>query len=293
MGAAGARPSATNGGALTGGFRGHDAATDTHPDIVAPIADASLDSFEVGPIGPCPGTIAGPRSVEIVATVPGSPLGDVFHYCIDATEVTNADYTSFLIAMSGKVLRQLPICDWNTDLWPLGSSDASLGRAPNEPVTGVDWCDAFLFCAWAGKFLCGQMNGGSIFFDGFSDSNESAWQNACSSDGTTQYPYGNAYDPSACAGADSTPGLKAAGASSACQTPSGVFDLSGNAWEWEDACVSTDDPSSECRVRGGSYETGAALLGCDADSTQHRTFRRDTRDPTVGFRCCAREGLPP
>jgi hypothetical protein len=64
-----------------------------------------------------------------------------------------------------------------------------------------------------------------------------------------------------------------------------VFDLSGNAMEWEDACsTSTDGGSDVCRLRGGSaYAIGESQLACDADNGEPRSYTA----PGIGFRCCA------
>src|SRR5262249_5767114 len=61
----------------------------------------------------------------------------------------------------------------------------------------------------------------------------------------------------------------------------GLFDLSGNVWEWEDAC---DDSSegSVCWARGGA----ASAPGYGQCANPFPNGRLTSWD-SVGFRCCA------
>ena len=63
----------------------------------------------------------------------------------------------------------------------------------------------------------------------------------------------------------------------------GLFGLSGNAWEWEDACGLPQGAADTCILRGGSSTTeSAADLRCD----HYGYNRRDFAASDFGFRCC-------
>jgi len=233
----------------------------------------------------------------VVAAANGCPSGRgpvmvrVGGTCIDATEVTQAQYAEFLRA--GYTEAQPLSCAWNKSYVPgegppvKPSFCESGGDAPRGCV---DWCDAFMFCAWSGKRLCGSPSGATADFARPTDSASSQWYAACSSNGTRAYPYGATYDPKACNGVGQGRGfLTPAGAIATCEggTP-GVFDMSGNVWEWEDACTKADGgvggaAAEPCRFRGGSVTDDAAQLRCDSLGAQPRDFQQYN----VGFRCCA------
>ena len=64
-----------------------------------------------------------------------------------------------------------------------------------------------------------------------------------------------------------------------------VFDLSGNVWEWTNACdeLNVADADQDCRRRGGSFYSQASVLRCNLDGVRARNFRNSN----TGFRCCA------
>ncbi len=215
---------------------------------------------------------------------------------VDVTEVTRDAYAGFL-ALATKPGAPAA-CAWNASYEPDAACMAlptvcQGGACGDHPQVCVDWCDAFAYCASQGKQLCGRLDGGVLGFDAWDDPARSAWMNACSSAGQHAFPYGDALVNASCKGGVFQPNTTvAAGSLASCQpqVPGyvGVFDLSGNAAEWDDACQkpsseTTAGPSDSCHVRGGSYLSQNAELACAAS----RTFLRSQTSPEVGFRCCS------
>ena len=200
-------------------------------------------------------------------------------YCIDATEVTREQY-GFFLATSPELNQPAP-CDSN------GSFTPTVGWPPksnqkNLPVVGVDYCDATAYCAWAGKRLCGAIGGGVTDAAGGDDPTSSQWMNACSGGGTRKYPYADAYNPTACNGLDygmNGPNKVQAALGCVGSAP-GLFDMSGNVREWEDAC-----DGSDCRVRGGSFDSPGGEDG-ELPCTGNMVLSRYDKDDFTGFRCC-------
>ncbi len=61
--------------------------------------------------------------------------------------------------------------------------------------------------------------------------------------------------------------------------------MSGNVWEWTNACEALDVAEDEqlCRRRGGSYTSEPNNLRCAVSSLR----ARDYRFSNTGIRCCA------
>ncbi len=160
------------------------------------------------------------------------------------------------------------------------------GVPPQGYISGDEAAGA---CAASGKRLC----------------TSEEWLAACSGADGRIYPYGDAYDPSACndtyggghpvvdffghsnvwdtvhmndPGINQQPGtLAAGGAFAGCGTPEGVFDLHGNLHEW------VADASGV--FRGGFYADAVINgTGCSYRTTAHATSYHDY---STGFRCCA------
>jgi formylglycine-generating enzyme required for sulfatase activity len=152
----------------------------------------------------------------------------------------------------------------------------------------VDWCDAYAYCKWAEKRLCGKIGGGANAWDDFADPTKSEWQNACSAGGTRTFPYGDTYMASACNGRETGPNETAPVESNAtCEGPfAGLFDLSGNVREWEDSCYEATGPEDLCRSRGGSWHSlYDTALSCSL--TESMYDNREEQSSAQGFRCCA------
>jgi hypothetical protein len=224
------------------------------------------------------------RIISCGKNLPGPALirhADYFGHatCIDATEVTNAQYAEFL---ANDPHQQFEACPSTLHL-PHGGWPASTDHG-DYPVVNVDWCSARAFCAWAGKALCKNVGIDPSNPAHAGDPQIDEWSAACTGNRAQSYPYGANYDPSACNGADlnighTTPVLTP----SACEgSDVGLYGMSGNVWEWEDACENAAASSALCLVRGGSYSSDKTLMRCDSSTVVPRTFFEED----IGFRCC-------
>ncbi|MGE0550483.1 MAG: formylglycine-generating enzyme family protein [Kofleriaceae bacterium] len=226
-------------------------------------------------------------------------------FCIDVTEVDRASYDAF--ASAPPVISNRPANCVNDII----SSALALEARPHQPVVGVDWCDAWAYCAAAGKRLCGRIGGGT-FADLETDPldpTQSEWHHVCTRAGRTAFPYGDTYVEGACS-TWAIPGqfgeqmsTSDVGSRADCQGGiAGVYDLSGNVWEWVEECgpartLPDGTVARGCRARGGSVvvdEPPASafdqtLWRCDVDSRilLDTWLPANLQWPTIGFRCCA------
>jgi len=226
---------------------------------------------------PCPASPAGATALVEVATLAGTAE------CIEATEVTRGQYEIWL--NEGGVPPGLPVeCGFNVEYEPVADWPPS-GVGLDRPVTHVDWCDALAYCLDHDRRLCGRIGGGSLSPAATNDASESEWFNACSSQGERLYPYGQTYEPTTCNGSEmGLSGTTDVASLAGCvESTLGVFDLSGNVWEWEDSCHSDTGASDDCNIRGGAYNNGPSSLDCGAKATATRSGTA----VNVGFRCCA------
>jgi formylglycine-generating enzyme required for sulfatase activity len=121
---------------------------------------------------------------------------------IDKYEVTNALYRRFMDA-SGRAAPQY----WNDSKW----------NEPNQPVVGVDWNDASVYCAWAGKRL----------------PTEAEWEKAARGTDGRKYPWGEQWDSSRVNSDESNLGKTVAvGSYPSGVSPYGAHDMAGNVREW-------------------------------------------------------------
>lgn len=215
-------------------------------------------------------------------------------WAIDATEVTNGQYAAFLAAKGADISGQASECLWNASYRP------SLGWPPpieqcNHPVVRVDWCDAYAYCKWAGKRLCGSPSGGSASFSGYATISTSQWYAACSRASGSKYLYGATYVAGACvddaydgkSGIATTDVKRRVASAANCRGPAApynaLFDMNGNVAEWEDSCADSEGTGDDCRIRGGSYLEGWDKCDCDEAQSKKRAQTADD----VGFRCCS------
>jgi formylglycine-generating enzyme len=247
--------------------------------LVTTCMAGSTCNAQFGRCDSCPSTGRGPAMVQLSS------------FCIDSTEVTKGQYDAF-VQSNPSISGQPSRCSWNMTF----DSAVSYGAGEQDhPIVGMDWCDAYAFCAWSGKRLCGRIGGGPTPVDDFANSAVSQWYSACvSAPAGLTFPYGNVYGDTICNGGNTIGDIVAARSMAACHAPtapfSSIYDMSGNADEWEDTCIVLPGNGSQdkCRTRGGAYPDSQIFLRCDADWLQQSSaYTRSDKRLTVGFRCCA------
>jgi formylglycine-generating enzyme len=245
------------------------------PDAPPPFADeAGADVVAAGDAGADAGRDAANPDACVAKHLP--LMVKVAGVCIDTTEVTNSEYLDFIGAPDPPALT--PECAWLKTFVP----DAGLPPADLSPVL-VNWCAAQAYCTWAGKRLCGKLGGGSLTANpDTEDPKKGQWAAACTNDGALTYPYGNTPDAGVCTSASMHP----VEALAACQGPApGLYDLSGNVWEWVDACNTggAGGPTDDCSIMGGQFSSPDVQLKCRAHFTAKRN---EVPYGATGFRCC-------
>ncbi len=193
-------------------------------------------------------------------------------YYIDQYEVTNLQYLAFI----EKTGRRAPQ-HFTGRRVPPGKAD--------HPVTFVSWFDARDYCDWAGKRL----------------PTEQEWEKAARGEDGRVFPWGNEFrlhkanTPVRWARigieGDTTPvGAFAEGVS-----PYGLYDMSGNVWEWTDAWY-LPHPGNESRsenfgriyrvLKGGSWwDCSFYQCGISAPLYNRSFFNARVQNATFGFRC--------
>jgi len=141
-----------------------------------------------------------------------------------------------------------------------------------KPLVKQEWFGGKDSCEKAGKSLC----------------SEHQWEKACKGPDGTAYTYGNTFDQDKCNSPYIKNGktmfdrkTKQAGAYGECKNGYGVYDMSGNVYEWTND--SYDGEFYYRVIRGGSW--------LDHKTKNTRCSTRNTEvpfihDDTIGFRCC-------
>jgi hypothetical protein len=230
----------------------------------------------------------GPEMVRI-------PSPDGGTYCIDSTEVTNGQFFVFLSDRDAgpRASDQNPYCKGSSfDAGYCAFAGAAYDpyARGNYPIACANWCDAYSFCAWAGKHMCGAFGGGPVgplSPDGGWFHTEWGW--SCTSGG--QFPELTPMD-----GSPTDPcnfgGLAPVATYPGCQSPdpayAGVYDLRGNAYEWANYCIAFAADASISSYQGPDCVLLTAQKNCawgyPVNITQPMT---DQPIPYYGFRCCA------
>ncbi|RMG13654.1 MAG: formylglycine-generating enzyme family protein, partial [Deltaproteobacteria bacterium] len=137
-----------------------------------------------------------------------------------------------------------------------------------RPSVNVTWFKARELCERRGKRLC----------------TEEEWEKACKGPKGLRFPYGNAFDPEACNTRDAEGNdrsVKKSGSFRRCRSGYGLYDMAGNVAEW----------TATVFQAGAAYRTvkGGAANRPDWDTrcATRASRKPNTRNPFLGFRCCA------
>ena len=190
---------------------------------------------------------------------------ETFH--IDLHEVTNANYHLFASATK----REFPY-HWSEGNIPAGKED--------HPVIYVSWHDANAYCKWSGKRL----------------PTEQEWEKAARGENGNIYPWGNEWslDKSNNPYKGST-GTQPVGSYPEGQSPYGLYDMSGNVWEWVDSfylphpgnTIPRAEYGKDKRVlKGGSwFDCLSYGCGLSAPTFNRSFFTPEVKNNSFGFRC--------
>ncbi len=201
--------------------------TSPEATVVPEVTAVVESSTEITP-EPSP-TVAPLAAVSSLGMVPvvitGSfQLGDgrqieIAPFWLDRHEITNSDYVQYL-AVTGA---QPPTA------WPGGAMPDGRGR---YPVQGVTWEEANAYCRWADKRL----------------PTEAEWEAAARGPHGWTYPWGDDRH----AVSLPTDGTYIVGSHPDNRSYFGVFDMTGNVWEWVDAPYDTTAADQHI-IRGGNF----------------------------------------
>ena len=193
-------------------------------------------------------------------------------YYIDKYEVTNLQYANF----SNATNRRSPT-HFRNRTFPEGKAD--------HPVTYVSWEDATAYCAWAGKRL----------------PTDEEWEKAARGTDGRWFPWGDEFDSLKAntpvrwqdvgAFGDTTP----VGSFEGGKSPYGVYDMSGNVWEWTSSWYkpypNNKTPSESYgerykTLKGGSwFDCSFYKCGISAPVFNRAFFSVKVKNDSFGFRC--------
>ena len=194
-------------------------------------------------------------------------IESVNKFYIDRHEVTNAEYEKFTYGTK----REEPY-HWPNGKIPRGKK--------NHPVIYVSWHDASEYCKWKGKRL----------------PTEQEWEKSARGDSGNIYPWGNTWatNKSNHPYKGST-GTEPVGSYPNGKSPYGLYDMSGNVWEWVDSFylphpgnnINRGEYGMDKRVlKGGSwFDCLSYGCGLSAPTFNRSFFTPEVKNNSFGFRC--------
>lgn len=217
-------------------------------------------------------------------------------YWIDRTEITNAQFATFVAATGFVTIAEqkqnsyvydaitkesnyLPLANWRT---PKGEGSSIVGQ-DNFAVTQMSWVDADAYCRWAGRRL----------------PTEAEWEKAARGPQNYLFPWGNTPPTFEALNYDlSHNGPVAVGSYPSGVSAYGALDMAGNVWEWtSDYYAKTyyqEAPASNPRgpatgegytFRGGSWFSNGLGKIFLVTAVGRLWNKPEIRSDVLGFRC--------